>query len=1028
MAVGEVRKTVTVLFSDVCESTSLGERLDPESVRRVMTRYFDEMRAALEHNGGTVEKFIGDAVMAVFGIPAAHEDDALRAVRAADEMGQALARLNQDLEREHRVKLAMRIGINTGEVVAGDASVGPMLVTGKAVNVAARLQQAAEPGSAVIGELTYRLVQHAVRVEPGESLVVRGVEGGVTAFRLLGLVPRVVSAIQRLDAPLVDREHELSLLSEALERTVSERACRLLTLIGAPGVGKSRLVAETIAANQGRASALVGRCVPYGEGITYRPVVEAVWQAADLVTGDSPAVAHEKIGRLLESAGQQSELVADRIAQVIGIREGRLTGEEAFWAVRRFFEAIAAREPLLLVLEDVHWAEPTLLDLVEYIANWSEGVPILLVCLARPELLTRRLGFAAASTRASSAVLAPLSIVDSGLLIDHLLGGAELSADVRTRILETADGNPLFVEQMLAFAVEGRADEPGMVVPPTIQALLAARLDALPPGERALIERASVMGQHFLWEAVHALSPDAERERVSEHLMTLVRKEFIQPVPNSGDGGSPSSRQDHRLGFRHILIRDAAYDGMPKQSRADLHERFADWLEEHYAEHEEIAGYHLERSFRYRTELHPVDDEVRELGRRAGERLGSAGRRAFARGDMAAAANLLDRAVSLLAPASDGRLGLLPLLGRAVRETGDLARADRILTATVAAAAAGGNRRVEGLALIEQSTLREYTDRSSRTDEVERLAQSLISMFTELDDQHGLVRAWSLLGDVHWTRCHFAAMEEVLERGLVHARRTGDVGERNLILGWLSRAALLGPMHVGPALERCAAILLHGRNDPQLEAFAGAIIGGLAALVGRFDEAREALARSRGILEEFGFRLGLATLPLYAGPAELLAGDPIAAERYLRAGYESLREMGELGRLSTEAAFLAQALYAQERYSEAEHFTTVCLEAATPDDAFSQIAWRGVRAKTLARRAEFPEAEALAREGVRLAAETDALNLHGDALLDLAEVLALGGLGGDHEAADQALVLYNRKGNLVSAAAARAAMGSVSSP
>jgi class 3 adenylate cyclase/tetratricopeptide (TPR) repeat protein len=1027
MAVGEVRKTVTVLFSDVCESTSLGERLDPEAVRRVMTRYFDEMRAALERNGGTVEKFIGDAVMAVFGIPVAHEDDALRAVRAADEMGQALARLNQELEREHRVKLAMRIGINTGEVVAGDASVGQMLVTGNAVNVAARLEQAAEPGSAVIGELTYRLVQHAVRVEPGESLLVRGKEDAVTAFRLLGLVPRVDSAIQRLDAPLVDREHELSLLSEAFERTVSERACRLLTLIGAPGVGKSRLVAETIAANQDRASALVGRCVPYGEGITYRPVVEAVRQAADLVKGDSPAGAHEKIGRLLESAGQQRELVADLIAQVIGIREGRLTGEEAFWAVRRFFEAIAAREPLVLVLEDVHWAEPTLLDLIEYIANWSEGVPILLVCPGRPELFERRPGFAAASTRASSVVLGPLSIDDSGLLIDHLLGEAELSADIRARILETADGNPLFVEQMLAFA-EGRAGEPGIVVPPTIQALLTARLDALPPGERALIERASVMGTHFLWEAVHALSPDVERERVSEHLMTLVRKEFIRPVPRSSDGGSPSGGQGHRFGFRHILIRDAAYDAMPKQIRAGLHERFADWLEEHYAEQEEIAGYHFERSFRYRTELHPVDDAVRELGRRAGERLGSAGRRAFARGDMAAAANLLDRAVSLLEPASDGRLGLLPLLGRAVRETGDLARADRILTATVAAAAAGGKRRIEGLALIEQSALREYTDRSSRTEEVERLAQSLITMFTELDDHRGLVRAWSLLGDVHWTRCHFAAMEKVLERGLVHANRAGDAGERNLILGRLSRAALLGPTPVGPALERCAAILSHGRNDPQLEAFAGAMIGGLAALLGRFDEAREALARSRAILEEFGFRLGLATLPLYAGPLELLAGDPIAAERHLRAGIESLREMGELGRLSTEAAFLAQALYAQERYVEAEHFTTVCVEAATPDDAFSQIAWRGVRAKTLARRAGFPEAEALAREAVRLAGETDALNLHGDVLLDLAEVLALGGLGGDHEAADQALVLYNRKGNLVSAAAARAAIGPAWSP
>jgi class 3 adenylate cyclase/tetratricopeptide (TPR) repeat protein len=1020
MTAGEVRKTVTVLFADVTESTSLGEQLDPESLRRVISRYFDAMRGALEQHGGTVEKFIGDAVMAVFGVPVAHEDDALRAVRAADEMARALVRLNLELEREHRVELSMRVGINTGEVVAGDAAAGQMLVTGSAVNVAARLQQAAASGETLLGEATYRLVQHAVRADEGTPLSLRGKEEAVKAYRLLEVGPRLVAAIQRLDGPLVDRERELSLLEEAFERTVGERACRLLTLLGAPGVGKSRLVAEAMAGVGDRATALVGRCLPYGEGITYWPVAEAVRQAAHVADDDLPPLAYEKIGRVLGGTGGHGELIGERIAQVIGVREGRLTSEETFWAVRRFFEAIADQKPLMLVLEDVHWAESTLLDLIEYMADWSQDVPLLLVCLARPELLDHRPSFSSSSAHTSTVVLAPLGSEDSGLLVDNLLGEAELSADVRVRILETADGNPLFLEQMLALAAEGRESDAGLVVPPTIQALLTARLDALAPGERGVVERAAVIGKHFLWEGVHALSPEEERERVSEHLMTLVRKEFIRPVSRSTREGSTKAETGHRFRFRHILIRDAAYDGMPKESRAALHEQFAGWLERHFGEQEDITGYHLEQAYRYRIQLHPVDDEVRELARRAGERLGSAGRRAFARGDMAAAAKLLDRAASLFAPASDERLELLPVLGRAVRETGDLPRADRILTATVASAAEARNRRVEGLALIEQCALREYTDRSSRTDEVERLAERLITVFTELGDDGGLVRAWTLLADVHWTRCHFAAMEEVLQRGLKHAERAGDIQERNLILNGLSRAALLGPMPAEPALERCREVLAQAGGDPLLDAVARAMTGGLSAMLGRFDEAREHLARSRAILEEFGFRLALATLPLYAGPAELLAGDPEAAERHLRAGYEALQEMGELGRLSTEAAFLAQALYAQGRYTEAEQFTVVCADAATPDDAFSQIAWRGVRAKALARRGQFSEAEAVAGEAVALAERTDGLNLHGDALFDLAEVLALINPNSGTDAAEQALVVYERKGNIVSAARTQA--------
>jgi class 3 adenylate cyclase/tetratricopeptide (TPR) repeat protein len=1017
----EARKLVTVLFADVAGSTSLAERLDPESVRRVMGRLFDELSAVIEHHGGTVEKFIGDAIMAVFGIPAVHEDDALRAVRAAVEMRRALETLNVELERDWGVRVAVCTGINTGEVVAGDATAGQLLVTGDAVNVAARLQQAAEAGEVLIGRDTYLILRDGVQGEPVEPLRVKGKEEPVEAYRLAEVVEGTALPARRLDSPLVDRLRELELLGEAFDRAVGERACRLITVIGAAGVGKSRLASEAGTTVGERATVLVGRCLPYGEGITYWPLVEAVKQAGGIADGDAAEAVHAKLTTLVEG-GEDAHLVADRITQLLGIVESVATSEQTFWSVRKLLEAIARRRPVVLVLEDVHWAEPTLLDLVEYLGDWCRDAPLLIVCLARRDLLDEHPTWAR-KRWASTVLLEPLADDDTEALIQNRIGNLELDAHARAHVREAAEGNPLFIEQMLAMLAEGGSTA-DTTVPPTIQSVLAARLDRLTPHERLVIEAASVMGRLFWWEALEVLLPPELRSQVSGVLMALVRKEMI--VPEREAAG-----REHGFRFRHILIRDAAYAGVPLEARSDLHRRFAEWLERRPGEYDEIIGYHLEEAFRYRAALGPVSERDRRLAASAAARLGAAGRRAAARGDERGAVNLLERAASLLPPEAEDRIGLLPDLGRSLTEIGSLERAEEVLSEAVERAEAGHDRRVRAAALINRSLLRLYTapDLEHGTEEAVLAAEEGRRIFAEVADELGVAHSWGLLAQVHWTRCRYAAVEDALERALEHAEKAGDERERAVALGLLARAASLGPRPVGDGIRRCGAILDQARGDRLVEAVTSLALGGLEAMQGQFDEARALFRLSRASFEEFGLRLWIAALPQWSGPAELLAGEPGRAEEQLRESYESLRAMGDRGLLSPVAAFLAQALYAQGRMEEAEDFTRESAESASRDDLFPHVVWRSAQAKIVGRRGAGEAAVRLAREAVALAEKTDSLNLQGDALVDLAEVLRLGGQRQQATASlERALALYEAKGNLVSAGKVRARLAAAGRP
>ncbi len=596
----EQRKTVTVVFCDVVGSTALGGSNDPEALKRLLERYFDRMKLIVERHGGTVEKFIGDAGVAVFGVPVVHEDDALRALRAAVEMRDALPEL----------QVEARLGVNTGEIVTGGHG---KLVTGDAVNVAARLQQAASPSEILVGAETVALFRTAVEVEQLDPLELKGKTEPVAAFRLLG----VGEAPGRSHGSrFVGRGAELDLLRAAWGRVVERQRCELVTIVGEPGVGKSRLVGEFTAGLE--VPVVQGRCLSYGEGITYYPVVQVIRQLGEL---------------------PDDQAIASALGPLLGVSDAPTSPAEIASAFRRLLEFSA---PRFVVFDDIQWGEETFLDLVEEVALLSTGAPILVCCLTRPELTARRPEW-------------PVTVRLQPLQPDAVeeLMPVSVPPGLREQITRAAGGNPLFVTEMVAMASE--AGE--VVVPASLRALLAARLDQLEAAERGVLERGSIEGELFHRGAVQSLEPDGVE--VATSLRALVRRELIRP-----DRGLLPGEDAFR--FCHLLIRDAAYEALPKANRAELHERFAGWLERHGAdlvEQDELVGYHLQQASLYLHELGAPASEFSPLAERAASFLASAGRRAAVRGDYRAVASLAKRALELGLPNPRERLQLEVELG-----------------------------------------------------------------------------------------------------------------------------------------------------------------------------------------------------------------------------------------------------------------------------------------------------------------------------------------------------------------------------
>jgi predicted ATPase/DNA-binding SARP family transcriptional activator len=988
-----LRRTVSVVFGDLADSTSLGERLDPETLHGVLDRYSEKCAVVLEQHGGTVEKFIGDAVVAVFGLPSLHEDDALRAVRAAVELRQAVAELSAELERAWGVGFGIKLAVNSGEVFVGPGSRREAFASGDAINVAARLQEAAAKGEILLGEQTKRLIEPAVRAEPLEPFAVKGRVALVRAWRLLELRAGDLSQMRPPSTPFVGRKPELAALEGELTWAVAEQGCRLCTIVGAPGVGKSRVVRQLVDKLGDDATVVVGRCLSYGEGITY-------WPLAEIVRGLGGAPPREAIRKVLGDA-EHAELVTERILGAIGLAEpgGR---EETFWAVRRLLETAARKLPLVAVFEDVHWAEATLLDLLEYMAGFSSGVPILFVCLARPDLLETRPSWAVPQQGRTMLELRPLPEPDAQELV-ALLGTDRLSEQAQARIVETGEGNPLFLEQLVAVQASGESE----TLPPSVQAVLAARIDRLEPGERAVLAHASVEGRTFHRGALATILPPSPREELGTHLMALVRKQLIRPCP-------PDFPGEDGFRFTHSLTRDAAYAALPKRLRAELHEATADWLEARPESQDEVVGYHLEQAYYYREEF----GEDPELAARAAARLEVAGRRAVGRCDLPAAVNLLTRAIALLPEGSPAHAALLPELGAALIDAGDFGQADRVLTEARQTAESLGDEQLATHALVHQLVLRLLQATTAASAEAAAMVDRVLPVFARAGDELGLGRARRLEAWVHWIHGDTRAAEAAWEAAAEHARRAGAEREEAAALLWLASAALSGPAPANEGVARCRELLRRMANRRMEKAQLLNPLAGLEAMLGRFAQARELLARAAETLAEYSITVNASSHP--QALVAMLADDPAEAERCLRVDYENLASMGEKGYLSTTAALLARAVEAQGRDEEAYELTEVAEQAGAADDFSTQVVWRGVRARLIAKGGATAEAERLAREAVTLAEKTDRLNYHGGALVDLAAVLrSAGQIDGELEALEAALELYERKCNLVAAAKLR---------
>jgi predicted ATPase/class 3 adenylate cyclase len=1016
---GQARKTVTVVFCDVVGSTPMAEELDTERVRSVMTGFFSQMQAVLERHGGTVEKYIGDAVMAVFGIPTLHEDDALRAVRAAADMRAALAALNEDLQRTTGVSIATRTGVNTGEVLVGDLGGGESVI-GDAVNVASRLQGAAPPGGILMGRDTYRLVRDAVRVGEATSLVLKGKGDAVTAYPLIALLDR--HAAERPTARrLVGREGELGMLNEAYENAVARRECRVVAIVGDAGLGKSRLAGEFVDAVADDAIIALGRCLPYGDGITFWPVAEAVWQLARVDADEPREAAAEKVAILLDGADDGPMLI-DRVSAATGLGGNTPAMQETFWAIRRLIEWVARHRPLVLTFDDIQWAEPAFLDLLDFIVRSMQRVPVLVVCLARNDLLEEHPEWLTQLPATTTIRLAPLERADTFALIDDLLGAERIDDGLRSRIAEAGDGNPLFVEEILQMLredgalVEHAPTAASIAVPPTIHALLAARLDRLNPDESLVVRAAAVIGKTFSWGAVAELVPDSVRPRVGAILQSLVRRQLIAPDQ------SPFVGED-AFRFHHLLVQETAYRETSKAARADLHARFAGWLErevgDRVREFEEIVAYHQERAARFLRELARAGPELDRLVDGAHVALAGAGRRALARGDVSAAANLLSRAHEVVAPNDRRRAEIAPDLAEAIMETGDLQGAERLL----AEATATGDRGLEAHAQVVALVLREFTEPERRSQEALEILEGVTPVFEELGDDLGLARALRLMADIHWTRGRYADVDALLERAIEHARTAGASAEEAASLREYAGSGLYGPTPVPDVIERCERI---SRASDNRAAAAGALrTRGVAyAMLGRFEEGRALVGESAHVLEDLGLRLRAAFVSDAAGYVETLAGDHPAAERALRAGYDTIEEVGERAYLSTVSAMLAHAILAQGRIEEAAIFCSLAEETGADDDITTQVLWRTARALIAAGEGDADEAVRLAGAASALAGETDDVNMQADALVDLAAVLST---AGDRDGSDAALRrahdLYVAKGNLVSAASTERALG-----
>ncbi len=793
---------------------------------------------------------------------------------------------------------------------------------------------------------------------------------------------------------MVGRRAELRRLLDAFESSQRDRSCALVTIIGAAGVGKSRLAAEFVGSLDGPA-VVRGRCVSYGEGITYWPVVPVLRQL-------EPRFPHLSL----------DEPVLATLHGLLGSEETLDSTEEIAFSVRKLFEAAARELPLVCVFDDIQWGEPAFLELIEQVTTLSRDAPLLLCCIARNELLEQHPGWADRHPNATTLVLEGLSPRETDTLIERVAADARLPTALQEKIREAAEGNPLFVEEMIGLLRDAPTDD--VSVPPTIHALLTARLDQLHPAERGVLQRGAIEGRVFHRGAVQTLGP--EETQIGSRLAALVRKELVRPEPSQLEG-------EDAYRFRHLLIRDAAYETLPKAARAELHERFADWLGERateLVEPDELVGYHLEQAYRYRRQLRPLDERARDLGLRAAALLAAVGTRALGRNDVGAAVKLLRRALALR-PDDDPAVALRLDLSQTLFLSGEFVAATDLANETAARAAAAGDNAGELRGRLAAARIAVQMPRADGAGAepsaiLLELAEEARPVFARARDEGGLTDAWVVTAWAELIRCRWTAMLEAVEHALTHAHRAGYVRWERELPVWKGTALFYGPTPVDEVLR------WYEREQPQhsMALNARAV---LEAMRSSFTDARALLAAADAAATERQETVWRVGGGMAAWEVETLAGDAAAAERAARGTHELLEQLGETGFRSLAAGQLASSLYALGQLDEAERWTKAAEELTTSDDVTSNMLWRQVRAKLLARGGQHAAADRLAREAVALGEETDMLNWHANALADLAEVLVLAGRPeAGYAPLEQALALYESKGNLVSAANVRSTL------
>jgi class 3 adenylate cyclase/tetratricopeptide (TPR) repeat protein len=991
------RRLVTVLFCDLAESTALAEDLDPETLQGALDGYFSCVRGVIEQHGGYVEKFIGDAVVALFGVPLAHEDDAVRAIRAAVAVPRAMQQLNEDL-RDLGVTLQVRVGLQSGDIIVDPNNINLGAIGGDALNTAARLQALARPGEVLLGAVTAELVADWAELTGGPPTVLKGKTRPERVF-VLNRVRNGARTPRRV--PFVGRARQLATLRGMFEECAEDGVSVLVTMLGVPGIGKSRLVSHLGVELADKARVLTGFTPAYGDAVAYAPVVGLLHSVAG---SDAP---DEVAQRLLDATrgATDSAAVVERLASLIGADERSVAGDTA-WALRRLLEILAASAPVVVIVEDIHFGGAALLDLIDRVVSSVRG-RVMIICTARPELLDQRPSWGGGKLRSTSISLGPLGSDDADELAAHLLAGFDVGS--RDRLTAAAEGNPLYLEQLAALVSEADDDDPLADIPPTLRALLAARLDRLDAIESRVLDLAAVEGRQFRAETVRLLDGTLELADIRSALERLELRSLV------------SERADGSWQFAHALIQDAATRRTPKEDRAQLHIQLAEHLALSGSQDDEVVGAHFERAARLRRELGRGDDTVVELQRRAGAHFAVAGSRAFGKMDLAATAELLTRAAALLPEADATRATFMPDLGVALMEIGRVDEAERLLASAADSAGAPEvhRTRVQAQLLALQGVYRDATD--AECEKLLARGQPLVARLEELDDHVGLAQAYVVMEYLYWVLGRPGEAAAYAARAVLTAESAGRAREQFQAGGDLGVYLSSGFL---PVEEVQAA--LAGFPDPPGPAWQLARLAVTAtahAFRGDLSQFDLAQAEWADYADAHGLQWLKAIQGLPMAMARLEVGDGAGAEAVLRMSMETMDRLGDVWGHTTAEVHLPRALAAQGREAEAVELTEQLRAAdfAFWFDSDTRIQQLHLSALTLRVQGRLPQAEQEARRCVDLAAGKQLTVLHTAALEQLADIVELGGRADDaRQVRATALGIHEQVGNRAGAARVRA--------